>query len=691
MKIFETNVLRGPNAWSVQHPKLIAMRIGLDTAEAEHARKGSRLQNGLQRMGVGYTAPEGWQMGVARLAAHLQQAAGAACTFTTAMDLSEGDGAYIVFEYASEEMGLTAGSTAVKIAEHLLGNKPFAFAEEVSALEKIWASSRLDEVTSFLINEVQKRGIPWMRLNGVSMIQLGYGARQRRFANTATDVSNVLGHRIAGHKDQTKELLAAMDVPVPAGRLIMDIMQLAEAVRHVGYPVVVKPESGNKGRGIIVGVADYDDAVYAFRIAQKVSRTGNVVVERFVAGSDFRLLVVDYAFVAAARRVPPMVTGDGRSPLRALIQKLNSDPRRGPGYAHPLTEIKIDDNLRYALAKNNLTLDSILPAGQALFLRSIANTSAGGTSMDATDLVHPENIFLAERIARILGLKVCGIDIISPDIGVPYNLNNASVIEVNATPGLRLHMDPAEGQPRNAAAAVIDMLFPKDSPFSIPIVAVSGTEDNQVCCDLIARLWRLCGRHTGRVTAAGVFVDDFVIRKGPAADQSSVKLLLQDPTPEALVLDCPPETILTQGLIFQQCDIAVITYLGSGALPELVRATGVLPAITASNGYVVLNAEDPHAGSMRASTAGTIIYTSVGPAHPLLQEHLESGGTVASIEEGYITLSQGGQVYKLLPIDPNTSPATIRGILSFVATASMLPATMAHIQDVLEQFIPRIP
>ena len=690
MTLFETNVFRGANAWSIQHQRLIAMRVGLEGDEAERVIKGSRLRNGLQKIGIDYTPSEGWPVGVARLATHLQQAAGATCAFNTAMGLSEGNNAYIVFEYTLKDVGIAAGKTAIKMAETFLSGEPFDLEEELSVLKKMWAGGRLDESSSSLIREAQKRGIPWMRLNDAYLIQLGYGARQRRIAKTATDISNIVGHRVAGQKDHTKDLLASMDVPVPPGRLIFEITQLAEAVQYVGFPAVVKPSGGNKGIGIIVGVVDYDDAVYAFRTAKKATRTGAVIVERFVAGSDFRLLVVDYKFVAAAKRVPPMVTGDGHSPVRALIHKINSDPRRGPGYAHPLTEIVIDDNVRYALAKKNLTLDSILPTGESFFLRSIANTSAGGTSMDATDLVHPENAFLAERVARIVGLNVCGIDIISPDIGVPFHQNNASVIEVNSTPGFRLHMDPAEGQPRNAAAAVIDMLFPKGCPFRMPIAAVSGSGDNRFCCDLIAALWRACGYRTGRATSAGIFIDDFVIRKGPGTDQPSVKLLLKDPSAEAVVVDCPPSAILTRGSIFQQCDIAVIPRLGGETPPELVRAVAVLPAITPAGGHVVLNAEDPHTGVLRASTAGTILYTSTSSAHPLLREHLENGGAAAFIDEGYITLSKGGHTYRLLPIDPHTPPETVRGVLSFVVTGSVLTDTVTLIQGVLEKFIQHI-
>jgi cyanophycin synthetase len=687
MQILETNLLKGPNAWSLLHDRLIVMHVALDPEEAAYAIKGSRLQHGLKKTGVDVT--NGWAAALAQLAIQLQQAAGASCAFNSAIHLREGSDAYIVFEYRLKPLGLMAGETAIKMAEALLGNKPFDYDEVLLAMQRVWATGRLDESTSFLVREAQKRGIPWIRLNDAYLIQLGYGARQRRIAKTATDTSNIVGHRIAGQKDHTKDLLASMDVPVPPGRLIFEITQLAEAVRHVGFPLVVKPSGGNKGNGIIVGVMDYDDAVYAFRTAKKATRTGAIIVERYVAGSDFRLLVVDYKFVAAAKRVPPMVTGDGHSPVKALIQKINSDPRRGPGYAHPLTEIIIDDNLRYALSKNNLSLDSVLDAGQSFFLRSIANTSAGGTSMDATDQVHPENAFLAERVARIMGLNVCGIDIISPDIGVPYHMNDASVIEVNSTPGFRLHMDPAEGQPRNAAAAVIDMLFPEGSQFRIPIAAVSGTGDNRLCCDLIATLWRACGYRTGRATSDGVFIDDFVIRRGPGNDQSSVKLLLKDPSPEAVVIDCPPSAILTGGLVFQHCDIAVVPYLGEDAPPELARAVAVLPAITTVAGHVVLNADDPRTRTL--ATSATIVYTSAGAPDVWLQKHLENGAAAVYMEGDYIILGKNGLSHRLASIAPHTTSETIFNLLSFVAAGSTMPASEDLLKSVLQTAIPRMP
>jgi cyanophycin synthetase len=423
---------------------------------------------------------------------------------------------------------------------------------------------RLGPSTGSIVAEAINRNIPWIRLNKNSLVQLGYGINQRRIQATVASTTSNIAVEIACDKEDTKNILEAAEVPVPRGRIIYDLEDLEAAIHKIGYPIVLKPVNGNHGRGATTNILDWDSAIQAFEIAKQHSRS--IICEKFITGYDFRLLVIDYKFICAAKRTPACVTGDGKSTLQALIDIVNSDPRRGFGHEKVLTQIKVDAVTEKILLDKELTLESILPKGEILYLKPTANLSTGGTSTDVTDYVHPNNIFLAERIARIIGLDICGIDIMASDLSTPLEENGGAVLEVNAAPGFRMHIDPSEGLARNVAEPVIDMLYPPGTSARIPIIAVSGTNGKTTTTRLTAHLVKSMGHKVGFTTSDGVYIQNLMMVKGDCTGPMSAEFVLKDPTVDFAVLECARGGILRAGLGFHQCDIGIVTNISADHL-----------------------------------------------------------------------------------------------------------------------------
>jgi cyanophycin synthetase len=490
MKILEIKVMKGPNYWSVKRHKLIVMLLDLEELEQQPTNAipgflerikekfptmyGHRCSEGVEG-GFFKRVEEGTWMGhvIEHIALELQTLAGMDTGFGRTRGASKEGVYHVVFSYVEEEVGKRVAKMAVDIAQHLIDGVDFIVEDQVMELREVREKVRLGPSTGSIVTEAINRDIPWIRLNKNSLVQLGYGINQRRIQATVASTTSNIAVEIACDKEDTKNLLEAAEVPVPRGRIIYDEEDLQAAIDRIGYPVVLKPINGNHGRGATTNIQDWASAQIAFDIAKKHSRA--IICEKFITGYDFRILVVNYKFICAAKRTPACVTGDGKSSLQQLIDAVNADPRRGFGHEKVLTQIKVDAVTEKILQDKELTLDSIIPKNEVLYLKPTANLSTGGTSTDVTDYVHPNNIFLAERIARIIGLDICGIDIMASDLSSPLEENGGAVLEVNAAPGFRMHIDPSEGLARNVAEPVIDMLYPPGTTARIPIIAITGT------------------------------------------------------------------------------------------------------------------------------------------------------------------------------------------------------------------------
>ena len=415
-----------------------------------------------------------------------------------------------------------------------------------------------------MVEEADNRDIPFIRLNDQSLVQLGYGVHQKRIQATTTVNTNMISVDIAGNKHATKKLLGDMGVPVPKGYRIRDIEELEDTVDRVGYPVVIKPLDGNHGKGATVGIKTIEDANIAFEKAKEYSRY--IIVEKQLVGVDFRALVVNNRLIAVAERVPAHVVGDGKCTIQKLIDKTNADPRRGYGHENVLTQIDIDGQTIRCIRKAGYELDSILPKGEILHLKTTANISTGGTAIDCTDEVHPENVFFFERIAKIIGLDVAGVDVIAPNVSEPLSENGGGIIEVNAAPGFRMHLAPSEGIGRNVAEHVIDMLFPTGTPSRIPIFAITGTNGKTTTTRLIAHILKNAGRTVGFTTTDGTYIGNQQITAGDNTGPVSAQLVLKDPTVDVAVLETARGGIIRSGLGFDHCDIGVVTNIAADHL-----------------------------------------------------------------------------------------------------------------------------
>jgi cyanophycin synthetase len=645
---------------------------------------------------------EGTWMGhvIEHLALEIQTLAGMNVGFGRTRSTGQHGVYNVVFNYMEEKAGIFAAKAAVRIADSIIKNQPYDIPADIQRLREIREEERLGPSTGSIVEEAIKRKIPWIRLNRQSLVQLGYGINQRRIQATVASTTSSIAVEIACDKEETKNLLEAASIPVPRGRVVYDEEDLETAVKIIGYPVVLKPVGGNHGRGATINVKDWPTAVEALANAKRISR--GVIVERFITGFDHRLLVVDYKFIAGAKRTPALVTGDGQHTIEQLIAIVNSDPLRGYGHEKVLTAIKIDETTMSMLGEKGLTLESILPNGEILHLKRTANLSTGGTSTDVTDIVHPFNVFMAERIARIIGLDICGIDIMTPDISVPLNENGGAVLEVNAGPGFRMHIAPAEGLPRNVAEPVVDMLYPPGSSARIPIIAVTGTNGKTTTTRLIAHIVKTMGYKVGFTTTDGIYIQNRMVEKGDCTGPLSTEFVLRDPTVDFAVLECARGGILKAGLGFHNCDIAIVTNVAAdhlglkdiNTIEEMARVKSVVAESALPEGYSILNADDDLVFEMRKNIKANIALFSLDEFNPRIIRHCENGGIAAIVENGYITICKG--TWKIRVDKVINIPLTFSGKAVFMIQ-NVLPAVLAgflrgfKVEDIrlaLETFIP---
>jgi len=645
---------------------------------------------------------EGTWMGhvVEHIALEIQTLAGMDCGFGRTRSTGQHGVYNVVFNYAEEKVGIYAAKAAVRITEALIKGDEYDLAEDIQAMREIREDERLGPSTGSIVEEAIKRKIPWIRLNRHSLVQLGYGINQKRIQATVASTTSSIAVEIACDKEETKNLLEAASVPVPRGRVVYDEEDLDIAIRRIGFPIVIKPVGGNHGRGATINILNREDAITALTAAKKISR--GIIVEKFITGFDHRLLVINYQFVAAARRTPAMVTGDGKHSIGQLIEKVNLDPRRGYGHEKVLTSIKVDDMTLTMLEEKNMSIDSVPAPGEIVYLKRTANLSTGGTSTDVTDIVHPYNVFMAERIARIIGLDICGIDIMTPDIRLPLHDNGGAVLEVNAGPGFRMHIAPADGLPRNVAEPVMDMLYPPGSTSRIPIIAVSGTNGKTTTTRLIAHMVKTVGYKVGFTTTDGIYIQNRMVEQGDCTGPVSAEFVLKDPTVNFAVLECARGGILKAGLGFHNCDVGIVTNVAADHLglkdintvEEMARVKSVVPESVLPDGYAILNADDDLVFDMRKNITSKIALFSLDENNPRIVKHCENGGIAAIVENGYITICKGTwkiRVDKVLNI-----PLTISGKAVFMIQ-NILPAVLAgfvqgfKLEDMrlaLETFIP---
>jgi cyanophycin synthetase len=586
----------------------------------------------------------------------------------------------VVFSYTEESVGMFAAESSVAIAEALIAGTDYDVEADIQKMREIRERVRLGPSTGSIVDEAVARDIPWIRLGTNSLVQLGYGVNQMRFQATITCKTSNIAVDIACNKEETKRMLDLASIPVASGSICVDEEDLENTIKKIGYPIVIKPLDGNHGKGASINVVTWEDAVAGLEYAKKYSR--RVIVEKFITGFDFRVLVIDNKLVAAAKREPAHVIGDGKQTIQQLIDETNRDPRRGYGHENVLTQIDVDRDTLDLLEKLNYTVDTVPKNGEIVYLKSTANLSTGGTSIDVTDMMHPENIFLCERISRVIGLDICGIDIMAENLTQPLKENGGCILEVNAAPGFRMHLAPSEGLPRNVAAPVIDMLYPPGKPSRIPIIAVTGTNGKTTTTRLLAHIVKNNGYKVGFTTSDGIYIQNHMMEKGDTTGPLSAEYILKDPTVEFAVLETARGGILRSGLGFSRCDIAIITniqedHLGLAdihTLDDLARVKSVVVRSVKKDGWAILNAEDEQCLKIANELSCNIAYFSMDENNPTVQKFAKEGKIVAVYENGFITIKKGE--WKIRVERATLVPLTLGGKAKFMI-ANALAATLA--------------
>ncbi|WP_372615228.1 cyanophycin synthetase [Aquicoccus sp.] len=704
MRILEHRALRGPNYYS--RYQAIYMRLDIDDLEDRPSDEVPGIADALQavfptiyehRCSVGepggflQRVRHGTYAGhmVEHLAIELQNLVGFSVGYGKTVDSYETGIYHVVYRYRDEATGLAAGEAAVGIVRKLYDGGHVDLAPIINHLKQVRDANALGPSTGSIVDAAKARNIPWYNLTeGTSYTQLGHGVKQRRFQATVTDASGIIGHSIADDKDWTKQILGDAGVAVPRGRTCYSWDEVKVAAEWIGWPVVTKPLSGNHGRGVTTDISSLEDLKSGYEAALARVRDGSdaVIVESYIKGEDHRMLVIGGKLIAAARRRPAHVTGDGRSAIKALIDKANEDPRRGVGHENLLTQIHVDEQTHRMLEQAGLTLDSVPPENEMVFLKSTANISTGGTATDLTDEVHPDIKFTMERIARHVGLDVIGIDLLAETLTKPLDQQSAGVVEVNAGPGFRMHMAPTHGTPRPVGEHVVDMLFPDPTDNGrIPITAITGTNGKTTTTRLTTHILRQTGYSVGMGCTGTVEIDNHVILRGDYSGPTAAQTVLREPTVEHAVLEVARGGIMRRGLGFDECDVGVLLNIASDhlgerdihTLDELARCkTVVVDAVKREGGYCVLNADDPLVMEHGTYWArGEIIYFTMNPDNPALRQHLSEMRMVVTVRHGRIVILRGKVVMDVVAV--NDVPIAFEGHAPFNVQNAMAATGVA--------------
>lgn len=717
MKICDLKVMRGPNYWSTWRKNLIILKLDLEELENLPTNKIEgfldRLKKAIPSLyehncsegeegGFFKRVQQGTWMGhvVEHIALEIQTLAGMPCGYGRTRSANKKGVYHVVFSYEVEKAGLYAAEAAVNIAQTLANGEEYDITNDIEKLKYFKKRYHFGPSTLAIIKAAEQRNIPYRRLNLKSMLVFGYGNRQRKIQATITDATSNIAIETSCDKEKTKELLSQAYIPVPKGLLVYDTEELKKALSEVTFPVVIKPVDGNHGRGVTTNIKNIEQALSAFQLAKTISE--EVIIEEFILGYDFRFLVVNYKLVAVAKRVPAMITGNGNSTIQELIDITNQHPDRGDDHENVLSKIIVDDTTRTILANENLTLDSVLADGQRIFLKHTANISTGGIAHDVTEFVHPYNIFLAERAARLLNLDICGIDFVARNIDTPITKEVGAIVEVNASPGLRMHLKPSKGIARNVAEPIIEMLFPEKNAARIPIVAITGTNGKTTTTRLVAHFAKQAGHTVGYTTTDGIYIGDYMIHKGDCTGPVSTETVLFDPTIDFAVLECARGGILRAGLGFDQCDISIITnvtedHLGLediNSIEEMADVKSVVAKSTSKNGYAILNADDDLVYDMRRDVDCNIALFSMYTNNERVRKHCKDGGLAAVIEEGYLVIYKGEWKIRIekIPAIPLTfngkAECMIKNVLPATLAAFIQKFSIETIRTALKTFIP---
>jgi cyanophycin synthetase len=708
MKILDIRTLRGPNYWSGYWKKLIIMRLDIEDYEDKPTNKIEGFYERLKEVipsiythGCSYQEENGFlrrvQEGtwaghvIEHLALEMQTLAGMDVGYGRTRETGEKGIYNVVFSYYEEEVGRYAARAATRLFLDLSEGKPVeeikkTLADEIRAMRELREDVRFGPSTASIVEEAEKRGIPYIRLNDQALIQLGYGINQRRIQATVTDKTNMISVDIAGNKAATKKLLGEMGIPVPKGFQIREEEELEKVVKSVGFPIVVKPLDANHGKGASINLNTIEEVREAFHKAKEYSR--RIIVEKMLYGADFRALVIDNKLVAVAERTPAHIIGDGKNTIQYLIDAENENPLRGYGHEKVLTLITIDSQTKSLLKAKKYTLETVLPEGEVFYLKSTANLSTGGTAIDRTDETHPENVFLFERIAKIVGLDVAGIDVMAPNVSEPLTENGGGVIEINAAPGFRMHLSPSEGIGRNVAEHVVDMLFPNGKSSRIPIIAITGTNGKTTTTRLIAHIIRGSGCVVGFTTTDGTYIQNNQIVAGDNTGPVSAQLVLKDPSVQVAVLETARGGIIRSGVGYDHSDIAVVTNIAAdhlglkdiNSLEDLARVKSVVPRSVSRHGFAILNAEDDHVYDMRKLVNGKCVYFAMNEDNARIQRHAKKGGLSCIYENGYITLLKGK--WKVRVERVANIPSTYGGRAEFMVQNALAAALACFVHGI---------
>ncbi len=711
MRILDRSVYVGPSLYA--HFPVIRLELDLGALEAwPTARLGSGFIEallwalpGLQEHGCSYgeaggfvrrmREDEGTWLGhvMEHVAIELQNVAGEDVTFGKTRSAGR-EGVYtVVYEYAQREEGIEAGELALKLLCSLLppelrpeGSVPEGWDWDTARDEFIRYAQRraLGPSTASLVKAAEARDIPWMRLNEQSLVQLGHGKYQQRIQATVTGRTSHIAVELASDKEETNKILGSLGLPVPRQELVSTEDGAARAARRIGYPVVTKPYNGNHGRGISIRLTTEEEVRRGFAAAREHSRS--VIVETFVEGDDHRLLVVNGELVAATRRTPGGVVGDGIHTVTELVEEVNRDPRRGVGHEKVLTRLVLDAQADMMLARQGFTADSVPPAGQVVPLRATANLSTGGTATDVTDVIHPDNRDMAVRAIKAIGLDVGGVDFLCPDITESYKTHGGAICEVNAAPGFRMHVAPSEGTPRDVAGPVIDMLFPGGAPSRVPIAALTGTNGKTTTARMLAHITKMAGYTPGLTTTDGVYIDGQRTVEGDMTGPVATRMVLSDPAIDIAVLEIARGGLLRAGMGVPFVNVGAVLnvqadHLGLKGIDTLEQLAEVKRVIVeVAQDCAVLNADDPNVLKMSGYTeAKTLCYVTMNPQHALVREHIRAGGRACALEAGVngqmITLyDKGGHIPLLWT---HLVPATLEGRAVHNVQNAMFAAAMA--------------
>jgi cyanophycin synthetase len=696
----EIRIMRGPNMWSRTHHRLIAVKYDPLVIPVIPLER-HQLINDYFRTNYNIEPSEDdFGLSIFKYTLQLASILQGLSFYNDIVSPSPG----IIFgllEYKIEEAGMEALEMSAGIILSLCENKiPVTFAEAQSRISAVFTKYSEGPTTSMIIEAARKKNIPASK-GPAGYTILGYGKNQRRISAAMSHHTSCIGVNIASDKDDTKKFLQSAHLPVPEGILIQDETELLSVAKQLGYPLVTKPFNGNHGRNVTCGINNYEDLLAGFRSASEISKS--VLVEKQIDGSDYRLLVIGNKFIAASLRQPACVIGDGVLTIAALIEKENLNPLRGTGHENVLTKIRLDSVTELYLQKQGLTPHTVPEKGRHISLRSTANLSTGGTAEDVTDIIHPSNRILAEKVSKVIGLDICGIDIISSDITLPLIDNGGAIIEVNAAPGLRMHKYPSKGGGREVGEPIVELMFPHKADGRIPLVAITGTNGKTTTTRLMAHLASSAGYNVGFSSTDGIYIGGEKIQIGDCSGPQSAKTILQDPTVDFAVLECARGGIIRSGLGFDRCDIAIVTNVAADHLglkdiytvEDLAQVKAVVPVSVKKDGWAILNAGDDYACAMKDQVDCNVALFCTDETNTNLQEHISGGGYAVYTDSNLDIYIYDGK-NKIFLFNAADAPVTRNGKAEFMIN-NLLPVILAahfsgltneQIAQSLMQFIP---